>query len=126
MTPAPVVVRRSDGRVFTRAKVPNAVEANRHGTTAGYAVGCRCRRCVAAARASERVRRAEYAVLAGRRPLYWCSTRPMLDHIGALRARGMTLKAIALAAGLNVEAFRRCLRRGRTSSDVVRRVLAVR
>jgi hypothetical protein len=125
MTPAPVVVHRSDGRVFTRAKAPNALERDVHGTAA-YALGCRCKRCVEAARSSERVRRAERAVLAGRPPLYWCSTRLLADHVATLRARGWTLKRIADAAGLNVEAFRRALRKGSTSSHVVARVLAVR
>jgi len=125
MTPAPVVVHRSDGRVFTQAKTPNALERGVHGTAA-YALGCRCKRCRGAARASERVRRAERAVLAGRPPLYWCTTRPMAAHIAVLRADGWTLKAIAETAGLNPEAFRRALRKGTTSSAVVRRVLAVR
>jgi hypothetical protein len=102
-----------------------ALERGEHGTAA-YALGCRCRRCRSAARLSERTRRAERAVLDGRAPLYWCSTRPMVDHVAELRARGMTLRAIAEAAGLNVEAFRRALRKGTTSSDTVRRVLGVR
>jgi lambda repressor-like predicted transcriptional regulator len=50
----------------------------------------------------------------------------MLDHIDALRDDGWTLKAIALAAGLNVEAFRRALRKGTTNSHVVAKVLDVR
>jgi hypothetical protein len=125
MTPARVTVHHRDGRVTDRAKMANAVERNEHGTAA-YALGCRCQRCRAAARLSERTRRAETVVLAGRPPLYWCSTRPMAAHIAALRADGWTLRAIAEAAGLNTEAFRRALRCGRTSSETVRRVLAVR
>jgi hypothetical protein len=125
MTPARVAVHRADGRVLDRAKAPNARELNRHGTTACFAQRCRCKRCRLAASTSERVRRAEIAVLAGRAPLYWCSTAPMARHVAELRAAGWTLKAIALAAGLNVEAFRRALRKGSTSSDTVRRVLAV-
>jgi hypothetical protein len=124
MTSATVVVRRADGRVLYRRKALNARELDRHGTAA-YALGCRCGRCRAAVRTAERVRRAERSLLAGRAPLYWCSTRPMADHVAVLRARGMTLRAIAEAAGLNVEAFRRALRKGSTSSEVVRRVLAV-
>src|SRR5262245_2930950 len=115
---ARVTVHRLDGRVYDRAKAPNAVERGVHGTAA-YALGCRCRYCVGAARASERVRRAERAVLDGRPPLYWTTTKPIEPHVAALRADGWTLKAIAEAAGLNVEAFRRALRKGTTSSIVV-------
>jgi hypothetical protein len=49
----------------------------------------------------------------------------MTGHVAALRAEGWTLKRIAEAAGLNVESFRRCLRKGTTSSLVVSRVLDV-
>jgi hypothetical protein len=124
MAPDRVVVHRL-GREFDRAKVPNALDRDEHGT-AGYALGCRCRRCRSAARTAERVARAERALLAGREPVYWCSTAPMARHIAALCADGWTLKAIALAAGLNVAAFRRALRRGSTSSTTVAKVMRVR
>jgi hypothetical protein len=123
MAPGRVAVHRL-GRDFTRAKATNAIERGEHGTGA-YASGCRCGRCRSAARLSERVARAERAVLAGREPVYRSSTRPMLDHVAALCADGWTLKAIALAAGLNVEAFRRAVRRGSTSSTTVAKVMRV-
>jgi hypothetical protein len=101
-----------------------ALERDEHGPTA-YRAGCRCRRCRSATSIYKRERRAELAVLNGRAPQYWCSTRPMLAHIAALQAAGWTRKAIAEAAGLNVNTFRDGLREGRTSSRTVVRVLDV-
>jgi hypothetical protein len=121
-----VTVRRPGWRTFERPKVANAVDRGEHGTPAAYAVGCRCRACVEAARASERARRAELAVLYGRQPRYRVDAAAMAGHVAALRAAGWTLRAIADTAGLNVEAFRRCLRVGRTDARTVAKVLAVR
>jgi hypothetical protein len=121
-----VTVRRQGWRTFERPKVLNAAERGDHGTTAAYAVGCHCERCTNAARASERARRAELAVLNGRQPRYRVDTAAISGHVAALRAAGWTLRAIAVTAGLNVEAFRRCLRVGRTDARTVAKVHAVR
>jgi hypothetical protein len=125
MASATVVVHRS-GRVFTRAKAPNARERGEH-NAAGYASGCKCRRCRSAAALADRTRRAERSILRGVPALYWCAVpTAMLEHVGDLRARGWSLRAISAAAGLHPEALGRAMRKGTTSSDTVRRVLAVR
>jgi hypothetical protein len=122
-----VVVRRPGYRVFTRSKATNALERGEHGTTACYAQRCRCQLCRRAARAAERLRRAELALLDGREPRYRCSAAPLRRHVAALRASGWSTAAVARAAGLNVLALQRLVAdpRRRTFSDVVARVLAV-
>jgi hypothetical protein len=97
-----------------------------HGTRATYRTGCRCRSCRAANAKAERLRLAELAVLHGGQLRFFCSTAPMLDHIEHLRAQGWTVPRIAVAVGRDPESFRQSLRRGRTTSETVRRVLAVR
>jgi hypothetical protein len=119
-----VTVRRS-GKTFDRRRAANALDRNEHGT-AGYALGCRCVLCRSAARTSERVRRAERAVLVGREPLYWRTVpEAMTEHVAALRARGWSLRAISAAAGLHPDALGRALRKGSTSSHTVNKVLGV-
>jgi hypothetical protein len=107
-----------------RRKAPNALELNLHGTAA-FAQGCRCNRCKRARKAADRQRRALNHALNDQPVIYRVSTKPMARHIDELRRQGWTLAQIATAAGLNVEAFRRALRHGRTLSTTVDAVLAV-
>jgi hypothetical protein len=121
-----VRVDRPGFRPFVRVKVPNALERGEHGTPACYGSGCRCRRCVAAARSSERARLAELRVLHGEEPCYHLSTVALAAHVAELRRRGWSLRRIGLAAGLNPETVGRALRVGRTDARTVARVLEVR
>jgi hypothetical protein len=104
--------------------VPSALERGEHGT-AGYAAGCRCGRCKGVRRRADRQRRAANNAINGRAVLYRTSTKAMEFHVAELRHQGWTLAQIATAAGLNVEAFRRAMRHGRTINTTVRAVLAV-
>jgi hypothetical protein len=57
--------------------------------------------------------------------IYRVSTKVMATHVTELRRQGWTLAQIATAAGLNVEAFRRALRHGRTLNTTTEAVLGV-
>lgn len=111
-------------RTYERRKAPNALERGEHGTAA-YAQGCRCGRCKRARHSADRYRRALIHALNDQPVTYRVSTMPMAAHVADLRARGWTLTEIAGAAGLNVEAFRRALRHGRTLSTTLDAVLGV-
>jgi hypothetical protein len=117
-------VRRTNRTYVRRQKAPNALERGEHGTAA-FAQGCRCKRCTGARRAADRQRRALIHALNDQPVIYRVSTKPMVPHIDELRRQGWTLAQIATAAGLNVEAFRRALRHGRTLSTTVDAVLRV-
>jgi hypothetical protein len=119
-----ITVRRAS-RTYQRRRVPTALDRGEHGTAA-YAQGCRCRWCKRARRLADRHRRAGNNAINGRPVIYRTTTTAMDVHVAELRRQGWTLARIAIAAGLNVEAFRRALRHGRTLNTTVRAVLAVR
>jgi hypothetical protein len=112
-------------RTYERRKLSNALERGEHGT-AGFAQGCRCRRCRTDRRLADRQRRAVNHAVNGQPVIYRTTTVALTDHVADLRRQGWTLQEIAGAAGLNPEAFRRALRSGRTLNTTVERVLAVR
>jgi hypothetical protein len=122
--PSLVSVDRPGYVAFQRVKPPNALERDQHGTAA-YALGCRCRQCRTVRNRADRNRRHLNRALNGQPVIYRCSTRPIEQHVEDLRRNGWTLRAIAEAAGMNVEAFRRALRKGTTWSTTIAAVRSV-
>lgn len=118
-----ITVHRAS-RTYQRRRVATALDRGEHGTAA-YAQGCRCGRCKRARRLADRQRRAANNAINGRPVIYRTTTTAMEAHVAELRRQGWTLAQIATTAGINVEAFRRALRHGRTMSTTVRAVLAV-
>lgn len=124
-TPSALVTVRRRSGTYQRRKAPNALDRGIHGTAA-YAQGCRCKRCRSGRQRADRERRALNHALNGQAVIYRTSTTLMAAHVAELRRQGWTLADIAIGAGVNVEAFRRTLRSGRTLSTTVERVLALR
>ncbi len=123
------LVNRRGARPYLRRTAPNALERGQHGAQA-YAVGCRCRTCRdaynAAARGYAKTERIEREILNGRQPIYLVSARPAVARVGELRARGASLRAIALRSGVPYESLRRLVNRPspRTTNTHLERLLA--
>ena len=94
-----VTVQRG-ATTYQRRAWPNALERGEHGT-AGYASGCRCRRCKAARlRSNQNERNVALAVLKGREAVWKVDTGPAWRHVIRLREACWPVHRIASEAGV--------------------------